>query len=281
MSQASGSDRRAAAGTGTPLVVLSIAGSDSGGGAGIQADLRTFAALGVFGTTAVTAVTAQSTVGVRSVHVLPPDAVVEQIEAVLDDVPVAAVKTGMLADASTVRAVADLARAGRLPHLVVDPVMVASSGAVLASGEAVDAYRTALLPWAEVVTPNIFEAATLAGRQVEDSDQAGLARAIGEDCGAAVVVKGGHGRGAQVQDVLWHRGRTACFSRARVPTGNTHGSGCSFAAALAVRLARGDGTEDAVARAGEFVHRAIQGAVGWNLGAGPGPLDHFGWGSMA
>lgn len=264
---------------GSPLVVLSIAGSDSGGGAGIQADLRTFAALGVFGTTAVTAVTAQNTVGVRSVHVLPSHAVVEQIEAVLDDVPVAAVKTGMLADARTVRAVADLARAGRLPNLVVDPVMVASSGAILASEEAVDDYRAALLPLAQVVTPNVPEAVVLAGRRLASADQACLARVIGEASGAAVVVKGGHGHGEQVEDVLWHRGRTARFARARVPTVNTHGSGCSFAAAVAVGLARGDGIEHAVVGAGEFVHRAIQGAAGWRLGAGPGPLDHFGWGS--
>lgn len=262
-----------------PLVALTIAGSDSGGGAGIQADLRTFAALGVFGTTAITAVTAQNTTGVRAVHALPPGAVIEQIEAVLDDLAVAGVKTGMLADARTVRAVAELARSGRLPHLVVDPVMVASSGAVLASDETVAAYREVLLPLAQVVTPNVPEAAALAGCRPADADQAVLARILGEASGVTVVVKGGHSGGRHADDVVWHDGRTVRYSRPRICTTNTHGSGCSFAAAVAVGLARGDGVEQAIAGAGEFVHRAMQGAVGWQLGAGPGPLDHFGWGS--
>lgn len=261
------------------MVALSIAGSDSGGGAGIQADLRTFAALRVFGATAVTAVTAQSTTGVRAITPLPPEAVVEQIEAVLDDLPVAAVKTGMLADARTVDAVAALARSGRLPHLVVDPVMVASSGAVLASAETVAAYREVLLPVAEVVTPNVPEATVLAGCRPGSADQATLARVLGEASGAAIVVKGGHAAGARVEDVVWHDGRSVHCGRPRICTGNTHGSGCSFAAAVAVGLARGEAVEEAVAGAGAFVHRAIQGAVGWRLGAGPGPLDHFGWGS--
>ncbi len=264
--------------TANPPVAMTIAGSDSGGGAGLQADLRTFAALGVFGTTAVTAVTAQSTTEVRSVQTLPPEMVVEQVLTVLDDLPVAAVKTGMLAEAAIVEAVADLAAAGRLPRLVVDPVMVASTGARLASDEAVSAYRRRLLAHAVVTTPNLPEAGVLAGaaaRGLEDARE--LARRIGELTPGLVVVTGGHGGGERAVDVVFDGRRLVELSRRRVATANTHGSGCSFAAAVAAGLARGAAPLDAVAEAGEFVHRAIEWGRAWSLGAGHGPLDHFGW----
>ncbi len=264
----------------TPPVAMTIAGSDSSGGAGIQADLRTFAALGVFGTTAITAVTAQNTTDVRRVDALPAAAVTSQVEAVLDDFAVAAVKTGMLAEDRIVGAVVALAAAGRLPNLVVDPVMVASSGAVLASKAAVAAYRDHLLPLAVVVTPNLPEAAVLAGVSGRDrGDQELLARTLGQWTGAAVVVKGGHAGGDRAVDVVWHDGKMCCFDRPRVATVNTHGSGCTFAAAVAGRLARGDSVLEAVEAAGDFVHRALAAAAGWRLGTGPGPLDHFGWGN--
>lgn len=264
----------------TPPVALTIAGSDSGGGAGIQADLHTFAAFGVFGTTAVTAVTAQNTTGVRRVDPLPAEAVRAQVLAVLDDLPVAAVKTGMLAEPAIVDAVVDLAAAGRLPNLVVDPVMVASSGAVLASDSVVDAYRGRLLRLAAVVTPNMPEAAVLAGATgAAAADQAAMARTIGERTGTTVVVKGGHADGQRCADVVWHAGELRALERPRVATGNTHGSGCTFAAAVAAALARGAGVLDALEAAGEFVHAALRGGAGWVLGAGPGPLDHFGWSS--
>ncbi len=266
----------------TPPVALTIAGSDSGGGAGLQADLRTFAALGVFGTTAITAVTAQNTTGVRRVDILPAEAVTAQILAVLDDLPVAAVKTGMLADAATVDAVADLAADGRLPNLVVDPVMVASSGAVLASDSVVDAYRRRLLRLASVVTPNVPEAAVLVGATGADAaDQTVLARVLGERIGTTVVVKGGHATGLLCAEVVWHEGEIQILERPRLETGNTHGSGCTFAAAVAAGLCSGADVLRAVDAAGDFVHAALRGGSGWTLGAGPGPLDHFGWSAAA
>lgn len=261
----------------TPPVVLSIAGSDSSGGAGIQADLRTFAALGIFGTSAITAVTAQNTLGVSGIDTLPAASVVRQVDSVLADLPVAAVKTGMLAEASIVDAVAALARSGRLPHLVVDPVMVASSGAVLASEEAIVTYRDILAPLAELVTPNLPEASVLAGTEPGSLDQERLARLLGERMATAVVVKGGHGGGSRAEDVLWFGGRTYCFSRPRIATMNTHGSGCTFSAAVAAYLALGHELVRAVEAAGDFVQRAIAGGAGWRLGGGPGPLDHLGW----
>lgn len=269
-----------------PPVALTIAGSDSSGGAGLQADLHTFAALGVYAATAVTAVTAQNTTGVRRVDALPPEAVTSQVEAVLDDLPVAAVKTGMLAEAGIVAAVAGLASAGRLPHLVVDPVLVASSGAVLASEEAVAAYRELLLPVAEVITPNLPEAAVLAGLDDEERRQVGdrtrrdheeLARVLGRRYATTVVVTGGHGGGDRAVDVVWHEGGLHHFSRPRLDTPNTHGSGCTFAAALTASLARGEGVLQAIERAGDVVAAAIAAGASWGLGAGPGPLDHFGW----
>lgn len=262
----------------TPPVALTIAGSDSSGGAGIQADLHTFAALGVFGATAITAVTAQNTTGVHRVDTLSADAVVAQVLAVLDDLPVAAVKTGMLADPRIVDALVDLAAEGRLPNLVVDPVMVASSGAVLASEGVISAYRQRLLRRATLVTPNIPEAAVLAGATGPDAtDQFALARVIGEQAGVTVVVKGGHADGPYAQDVVWHDGSIRAFGRPRVTTENTHGSGCTFAAAVTAHLSGGRGVLPAIQAAGDFVHDALLGSSRWRLGAGPGPLDHFGW----
>lgn len=261
-----------------PPVAMTVAGSDSGGGAGIQADLRTFAALGVFGTSAITAVTAQNTTGVRRIDVLPALAVSSQIEAILDDLPVAAVKTGMLATVATIRAVVALAAAGRLPNLVVDPVMVTSSGAALVSDAVVAAYHDQLLPFASVITPNLREAAVLSGLDsTAGDDQEQLARTIGERTNATVVVKGGHARGDRAIDVVWHYGQLYFFDRPRLVTINTHGSGCTFAAALAAGLTHGDSILDAVQAAGDFVHSAIAAGANWHLGAGPGPLGHFSW----
>lgn len=267
-----------------PPVAMTIAGSDSGGGAGLQADLRTFAALGVFATTAVTTVTAQNTTEVRSVRSLDAAMVVAQVLTVLDDLPVAAVKTGMLGSAAVVTAVTELAAAGRLPHLVVDPVMVASSGAALADADTIAAYHR-LLPLADVITPNLLEAATLAGVSAATfdgahgslADQCRLARRIGEKTTTLVVVKGGHGSGEQSVDVVWDGDRVYQFERPRLPTRDTHGSGCTFSAAVAAYLASGAAPPEAVRLAGDFVHRAIDGGRHWNLGAGPGPLDQMGW----
>lgn len=266
-----------------PPVALTIAGSDSGGGAGIQGDLRTFAAHGVFATTAVTAVTAQNTVEVRAVHALPPELVAAQVEAVLDDLPVATVKTGMLATAAITGAVADLAVAGRLANLVVDPVMVSSSGARLLEADAEAAYVERLLPVAAVLTPNRAEAAVLCGGEIRSlADQREAARALAGHGTAVVVVTGGHpaaGSGGDAVDVVAD-GRTGRVRELRTPwveSGNVHGTGCSFAAAIAAGVARGLGVDDAIVRAKAFVHAAIAGSVRWRIGTGHGPLDHFGW----
>jgi len=261
----------------TPPVALTIAGSDSGGGAGIQADLKTFAALHVFGTCAITAVTAQNTAEVRAVHPLPVEIVRQQIEAVLDDFDVAAVKTGMLATPEIVDLVADLAAAGRLPNLVVDPVMVSSSGSRLLDVTAEQRYLERLLPAAAVFTPNLFEAGVLLAREVRTpADQVDSARDLGSRTRGVVVVKGGHGEGDAV-DVMCSRDVVTELRASRIGTTNNHGSGCSFASATAALLARGLARPDALSQAKKFVHRAIEGGSHWSLGSGHGPLDHFHW----
>lgn len=269
-----------------PITVLSIAGSDSGGGAGLQADLRTFAAFGVHGTTAVTAVTAQNTLAVSAVSYVEPDMVVAQVEAVLADFDVAAVKTGMLAQPATVEAVAALASAGRLPHLVVDPVLVSSTGAALMDAGGPAAYRDALIPQALIVTPNLREAATLCGADVRDvaslDDVAALARAILAWGPRYVLVKGGHlaassPEGERSPDVLVWGQDVAVFDAPRVVTRNDHGTGCSLSAAVCAGLALGRSVPDAVRDAKAFVLAALSGAASWRLGAGHGPIDHLGW----
>lgn len=266
-----------------PPVAMTIAGSDSGGGAGIQADLKTFAALGVFGTSAITALTAQNTTGVSGVHPIPPEFVVAQVSMILDDLPVGAVKTGMLATAPILRAVAGLAAEGRLPNLVVDPVMVSSTGDRLLDLNAERAYMELLLPHAQVVTPNLREAEVLLGRKITTlAEQRTAAEELAQLGPAVVVVKGGHAVGdtpGEAVDVVAAGGQLTELRAPRVNTANNHGSGCSFASAVAAGLARGLSTMDAVAGAKEFVHRAVTGGATWSLGKGHGPLDHFGWAS--
>ncbi len=269
-----------------PTTALSIAGSDSGGGAGIQADLRSFNAFGVFATTALTAVTAQNTLGVRAVTLLEPDVVEAQIRAVIDDFDVRAVKTGMLGRARTVERVSELAREGVLPHLVVDPVLVSTSGDALMGDGGVDAYREALFPLAEVVTPNIPEAAMLCGVDVRDvtdlDDVAVLARTLLATGPRFVLVKGGHLLAAaspdRAPDLLLSAEDLVVLEAPRVATKNDHGTGCSLSAAIVAGLALGRNTPDAVRDAKSFVLAALSGASGWHLGSGRGPIDHLGWG---
>lgn len=265
----------------TPAVALTIAGSDSGGGAGVQADLKTFAALGVFGTSAFTALTAQNTVGVRGVHAVPADFLLAQVEAVLADLDVRAVKTGMLATAANVSAVAGLAAAGRLPHLVVDPVMVASSGDRLLEQSAERAYVEELLPHAAVLTPNLLEAQVLLAGTIDSlSEQREAARALGALGPAVVIVKGGHATADtahEAVDVVWDGARLTELRAPRIDTANNHGTGCTFASAIAAGLARGHPVDEAARTAKAYVRRAVEGGAGWRLGAGHGPLDHFGW----
>ncbi len=261
-----------------PRVVLTVAGSDSGGGAGIQADLRTFAALGVHGACAITAVTAQNTAEVRAVHPLPPEIVDAQIAAVLADLDVAAVKTGMLATIEIASVVAERARSGALPNLVVDPVLVASSGGRLFDAGFESAYLDLLLPVAAVVTPNLAEAEVLLGRQLSTvDDMAGAAEELAKTGAGCVVVKGGHLHGQEAVDVVWHAGEVAELRRPWVDTANNHGTGCSFASATAAGLARGRPVLEALAEAKDFVTTALAGGAPWRLGAGHGPLDHMGW----
>jgi hydroxymethylpyrimidine/phosphomethylpyrimidine kinase len=254
---------------------LTIAGSDSGGGAGIQADLKTFAAYGVYGASAVTAITAQNTVAVVEVHLLPPALVRAQIDAVLGDIGADAVKTGMLGSAEIVRTVAEAMRAYRPPVLVVDPVMIAKSGSTLLDAAAVTALREHLLPLADLVTPNAPEAAALTGRDVHSvataREAARRLHALGPK---AVLVKGGHLTGDDVVDVLYDGVTLLELRGPRLPGRQTHGTGCTLAAAIAAALAGGLGLEEAVADARAYVAGAIAHAPG--LGRGHGPLDH-GW----
>jgi hydroxymethylpyrimidine/phosphomethylpyrimidine kinase len=253
---------------------LTIAGSDSGGGAGIQADLKTFAAHGVYGTSAITALTAQNTVGVSGIHVVPDDFLALQIEAVASDIGCQAVKTGMLANALLVEAVAAAVESLELPNLVVDPVMIAKSGDRLLDDEAVHALRWTLLRLARVVTPNIPEAEVLAKmpiRSVPDMREA--AKRIASLKPAAVVIKGGHLAGADVIDVLYEHGELHEFPGPRVGGRHTHGTGCTFAAAITAHLARGAALRDAVPAAKAYVEGAMRKGIA--LGKGHRPLDHF------
>lgn len=255
-------------------IALTIAGSDSGGGAGIQADLKTFHQFGVYGTSVVTAITAQNTVGVRAVHAVPTEIVRAQMAAVAEDLPPAACKSGMLATAELVGTVAEGIAAHRFPNYVLDPVMVATSGDRLLDRNAERLVAERLVPLATVVTPNLDEAAILADGVVNSiSTMEEAARALSARGARAVLIKGGHLPGDEVVDVLLCDGRCRRFRHPRVPTTSTHGTGCTLSAAIAAGLALGCEIETAVERALGFVHLALRAAPG--LGRGHGPLNHF------
>ncbi|MGH2757117.1 MAG: bifunctional hydroxymethylpyrimidine kinase/phosphomethylpyrimidine kinase, partial [Actinomycetota bacterium] len=250
-------------------VALTIAGSDSGGGAGIQADLKTFFALGCHGTSALTALTAQNTVGVSAIHEVPAEFVVAQIDAVVSDIGVAAAKTGMLASAEIVSAVAGAVRSREIPNLVVDPVFVSKHRDMLLAEDAVDALRSELFPLATVITPNLFEASGLLGWEVhtlEDAERA--AKELHSLGPRAVLVKGGHltDQPDLAIDVLYDGNRVTHLEGPRFDTNDTHGTGCALSAAAAARLAHGDDVHDAVRAAKDFVSGAIR--RGLRLGAG-------------
>ena len=254
-------------------VALTVAGSDSGGGAGIQADLKTFQQFGVFGTSVIVALTAQNTVGVRAVEPVSEAMVGEQLAALAEDLPPDALKTGMLADVALVRLVAKAVRENGWAPLVVDPVMVSTSGHRLLTSEAEEVVRESLLPLAALVTPNLDEAAILTGRAVHDL---GSMERAGETLlrfgAAAALVKGGHLAGDEVIDVLVTSDGIRHHRRPRLPTTSTHGTGCTLSAAVTAGLALGRPLEQAVEDALDYVHRAIAAAPG--LGRGHGPLDH-------
>ena len=259
--------------TGMPTA-LTIAGSDSGGGAGVQADLKTFAAHGVYGTSAITALTAQNTIGVSGIQAVADDFVTSQIEAVVSDLGCDAVKTGMLANSTIVEAVAAAVEGLELPNLVVDPVMLAKSGDSLLDEEAVHALRWTLIRLARVVTPNIPEAEVLAKMAIKSlADMREAATRIAALKPAAVVIKGGHLAGPEIVDVLLEKGQFTEFMGPRIEGRHTHGTGCTFAAAITAHLAKGEALADAVPAAKTYVEGAMRRGI--PLGRGHRPLHHF------
>jgi hydroxymethylpyrimidine/phosphomethylpyrimidine kinase len=260
----------------TPIA-LTIAGSDSSGGAGIQADLKTFAALGVYGASAITALTAQNTQGVDAVLVVPPDFVARQIRVVARDLDLRAVKIGMLATAEIIEAVAEQLKALEGTPVVLDPVMVAASGDVLLDEDAIETLRTVLLPRATLITPNLPEAAKLLDQdEAKDESamraQAEALRALGAQ---AVLIKGGHADGPEAVDILVDGEGELRLTAPRVATENTHGTGCTLSSAVAAELAKGASLREAVTRAKAYVTQALQRADALRIGKGRGPVHHF------
>ena len=255
-------------------VCLSIAGSDPSGGAGIQADLKTFHRHGVYGAAAITLLTVQNTVGVFGVHLLDPTLVASQTRAVLDDLPVSVVKTGALGNAAIASAVAGVLRGRALP-LVMDPVMVSKHGAPLLEASEIAAIVGMMFPLASLVTPNIPEAEAILGRRIEGVDQQRVAaREMMDRTGCqAVLIKGGHGEGPEVVDILWDGRRFHEHRGLRIATKNTHGTGCTTASAIAAFLAQGLSLPDAFGASVDWVRKAIAAAPG--IGHGVGPLNHF------
>lgn len=261
----------------TPPVALTIAGSDPSGGAGIQADLKTFSALGVYGATVITVLTAQNTRGVSGVFAIPADFIRAEFRAVISDLPVSAIKTGMLSDRATVEAVAELL--GEVPDIpvVVDPVMVATSGDTLLSSDAIDAVRQRLVPRANLITPNLPEAAKLLDEPPAASPDEMLAQAgklLQLGC-AAVLLKGGHGPGPEALDILFDGKEQHILKRPRIDTRNTHGTGCTLSAAITSHMARGDTLLRSVEAAKRFVWDALVSGAALAIGSGNGPVDHL------
>ncbi len=257
---------------------LTIAGSDSGGGAGIQADLKTFSALGCYGTTVITALTAQNTTGVSAIHPVPEDFVAQQMAAVFSDIGADAVKIGMLFSAPLIETVARGLEAHRAANIVLDPVMVAQSGDRLLEDDAVQALKARLLPLADVVTPNLPEAAVLLGREIRGlEDMRAAARDLAALGCRAVLLKGGHQEALRSTDILYLAGsdRTLVLQGEVIETRNNHGTGCTLSSAVAAHLARGLELEAAVQGAKDYITAAIRAGAGYRLGAGHGPVHHF------
>ena len=255
--------------------VLTIAGSDSGGGAGIQADLKTFQELGVFGTSVITAITAQNTLGVHGIEAISLEMITKQLDAVADDFQITACKTGMLVDAERIEAIANALERHRFEHVVVDPVMVAKGGASLLQERAVEALRTKLLPLATVVTPNIPEAEVLAEMTIRTgADRMKAAQAIQHLGVDVVIIKGGHTEEEDAVDLIMTGTEAFQVKAPRIQTKDTHGTGCTFSAALTAELAYGKTLRQAVVDAKQFIHQAI--THGLSLGQGHGPTNHWG-----
>ena len=260
----------------TPIA-LTIAGSDSSGGAGIQADLKTFAAFGVYGASVITALTAQNTTGVSGIHQVPAEFVTAQIDAVFSDLAVGAVKIGMVAQPASIDAIVAGLMRWSPKHIVLDPVMVATSGDRLLAAEAVEALRTKLIPLASVITPNLPEAAALLDEPVAVSEAAVEdqgKRLLAMGC-RAVLIKGGHGQGAESTDYLIDANGTIALPAPRIATKNTHGTGCSLSSATAAGLAKGENMETAIRNAKAWISAAIAAADRFSVGHGHGPVHHF------
>ena len=261
----------------TTPVALTIAGSDSSGGAGIQADLKTFAALGVYGASVITALTAQNTQGVTGIHLVPPEFVTAQIDAVFADLDVGAVKIGMVAQLATIEAIAAALARLSPAHVVLDPVMVATSGDRLLSADAVEALRTKLIPRASILTPNLPEAAALLDEPIATSEAAIAEqgrRLVALGC-PAVLIKGGHGQGTESVDYLVDRDSVTALPAPRIATQNTHGTGCSLSSAIAAALAKGEDMASAVHGAKVWISAAIAQSDRFTVGHGHGPIHHF------
>jgi hydroxymethylpyrimidine/phosphomethylpyrimidine kinase len=258
--------------------VLTIAGSDSGGGAGIQADLKTFSAIGCYGMSAITALTAQNTRGVSGIHAVPPDFAVQQIDAVFSDMGADAVKIGMLYSAELIEAVSEALKKHDARKIVLDPVMVAQSGDKLLQYDAIEAIKTHLMPLADVVTPNIPEASVLCGRQLKQwSDIESAAETLAQHGSRSILIKGGHGDHNESTDLLFlaRENRFVSLTADRIQTRNNHGTGCTLSSAIAAYMAKGKDIEAAVQKAKSFMTRAIAAGAGYNLGHGHGPVHHF------
>ncbi len=258
-------------------IALTVAGSDSGGGAGIQADLKTFSALGVYGTSAIAALTAQNTVGVQDIHEVPTGFVVTQIDSIFNDIPVDVVKIGMLSNSSVIEAVSDALKKHRAQKIVLDPVMIAASGDRLLASDAVAALKRSLLPMALVVTPNLPEAAALlnAAPARTENEMLAQAREILNLGPSAVLVKGGHDEGPESVDILLTRETSERLSSRRIDTPNTHGTGCTLSSAVAAYLAKGFSLIDSVRAAKAYVWQAISASDRLTIGHGHGPVHHF------
>jgi hydroxymethylpyrimidine/phosphomethylpyrimidine kinase len=258
-------------------IALTVAGSDSSGGAGIQADLKTFAALGVYGASVITALTAQNTSGVSGIHQVPAEFVTAQMDAVFGDLDVRAVKVGMVAQLSTIDAIAAGLKRWSPKHIVLDPVMVATSGDRLLAADAIEALRTRLIPCASLITPNLPEAAAVLDEAVAVSEAAieSQGKRLLAMGARAVLIKGGHGQGAESTDYLVTGDRVLALAAPRVATRNTHGTGCSLSSAIAAGLAKGDDLETAVRHAKAWISAAISAADRLDVGHGHGPIHHF------
>jgi hydroxymethylpyrimidine/phosphomethylpyrimidine kinase len=258
--------------------VLTIAGSDSGGGAGIQADLKTFSALGCYGMSVVTALTAQNTTGVTGIHAVPPDFVVQQMAAVFSDIGTDAVKIGMLYSAELIQAVSDGLRRHEASNIVLDPVMVAQSGDKLLQDAAITALKNHLLPLATVLTPNLPEAAVLLGQEVKGlDDMQEAAKNLAAFGSRSVLLKGGHAQGDDSSDVLYIAEDDLCvvLGDRRVRTANTHGTGCTLSSAIAAYLAKGEAIAPAIRKAKTYIGEAIRAGAPYRLGHGSAPVHHF------